>query len=81
MQVIQLLGNEGDLTAASNVNYATLVRVHNTGVAAPLVHRNTTGVVGNVTLQANEIIYIKKNGADELEGGAQFKVVKVGFNN
>ena len=79
--VVKLKGNEGDLTSASNVDYATLVRVNNTGVAAPIVHRDANGVVGNVTLQANEIIYIKKQGADTLEGGAAFKVVKVAFTN
>lgn len=81
MEVLRLLGSEGDLTSASNVNYASLVRVNNTGSAAVVTHRDDSGVVGTVTLQANEIVYIRKQASDTLEGGAAFKVVKVAFSN
>jgi hypothetical protein len=77
---VQLLGSESDLTAATDVGKATLVRVFNTGSAAVLTQRSAEeDVVGTVTLNANEIIYLRKLPAETLEGGASFKVTKVAY--
>ena len=80
--VIRLLGSESNLTSATNVGLAKLVRVHNTSTAGAVTQKNAGGTtLGTVTLAANEIAYIAKTSTDTLEGGAAFKVVSVGFAN
>jgi len=80
--IVKLLGSETDLTSATNVGLATVVRVNNTGSAAVLTRRDSTGaLIGDVTIAANEIIYLEKEASDTLEGGADFLVVKVAYSN
>jgi hypothetical protein len=80
--IVKLLSSEGDLTSASTVGLATVVRVNNTGAAATLTRKDSTGaLIGDVTIAANEIIYLEKEASDTLEGGSDFLVVKVAYSN
>jgi len=80
--IVKVLASETDLTSATNVDLASVVRVNNTGSAAELTRKTSGGViVGTVTIAANEVIYLEKESSDTLEGGAAFKVVKVAYSN
>ena len=80
--IVKLLGSETDLTAATNVGLATVVRVLNTGSAATVTRKDSGGAtIGTITIAANEIVYLEKEASDTLEGGVAFKVVKVAYAN
>tara|TARA_X000001316_G_C919357_1_gene33471 strand:- start:1111 stop:1356 length:246 start_codon:yes stop_codon:yes gene_type:complete len=80
--LIKLQGSETDLTSATSVGNASLVRVYNSGASALLVtQKNGSTVVGTVTLAGGAIEYVAKTPAHTLEGGAALKVVHVGFAN
>jgi hypothetical protein len=80
--VTKLLGSETDLTSATNVGFAKLLRVYNSGSAAAVTQKNAGGTtLATVTLAAGEILHIQKAPSDTLEGGAAFKVVSVAFTN
>lgn len=80
--IVKLLGSETDLTSAINVGLATVVRVNNTGAAATLTRKDSTGaLIADVTIAADEIIYLEKEASDTLEGGSDFLVVKVSYSN
>ena len=79
--IIKLLATQTDLTAATDVGLATVVRVLNTGSAALVTRKDSGGTtIGTVTLNANEVAYLEKEPSDTLEGGAAFKVVKIAFS-
>lgn len=81
-QTTKLLGQEDDLTSATNVGLKPLIRVHNTSTAAAVTVKNAGGtIVADVTLVANEVMNIHKQPSDTLEGGAQFLVVPIAFSN
>ena len=83
MQVLRLLGAEGNLSSASNVGFAKLVRVHNNKSSVQIItHQDSGGqVLGTVTLAANEIAYIQKAPEDKLLGVATSLAVSVAFAN
>jgi hypothetical protein len=79
--LIKLLGSETDLTSATNVGTATVVRILNTGSAATVTRKDSGGTtIGTVTLAANEVAYFEKEPSDTLEGGAAFKAVKIAYS-
>lgn len=79
--LIKVLGSQIDLTSATNVDTATVVRVLNTGSAALVTRKDSGGTtIGTVTLAANEIAYLEKEPTDTLEGGVAFKVVKIAYS-
>jgi len=75
---IKLLGSQGDLTTATSLNNATLVRVYNS-TAADMVLTQKTGstVIGTMTIPSKAIELVSKMPADTLEGGAGLKVVSI----
>jgi len=82
--LIKLLGSETTLTSATNVNKATVVRLHNTGTATLVTLKNadaTPVTLGTFTLAGGEIAYVEKDSTDTLEGGASIKAVKVAYKN
>ena len=80
--VTKLLGPESNLATATAVGLKPLVRVHNTGAAGAVTHKNAAGVViGSVTLVANEVMNIQKAPSDTLEGGAAFLAVPIAYTN
>jgi hypothetical protein len=80
--IVKLLAAETNLTSATNVNSATLVRVLNTGSAGVVTRKDSGGnTIGTVTLAANEVAYLDKEPSDTLEGGSGFKAVKIAYSN
>ena len=80
--LIKLQGSETNLTSATSVGNASLVRVYNSGGTALLVtQKNGSDVVGTVTVAGGGVEYIVKTPAHTLEGGAALKAVHVGFAN
>lgn len=81
MRTVKLLAVEGDLTAASNVDTASVVRVHNTSAGALLMTQKNAAAVtlASMTLTAGEVVYVEKSTTDTLEGGATLKVVSVAY--
>lgn len=80
--IIKVLAAETTLTSATNVSTATVVRVLNTSTAAVVTRKDSTGAtIGSFTMAANEVAYVEKEPTDTLEGGAEFKAVKVAYSN
>lgn len=79
--IIKLLATQTDLTAATDVGLATVVRILNTGSAALVTRKDSdANTIGTVTLAAGEVAYLEKEPTDTLEGGVAFKVVKIAFS-
>ena len=83
MTVLKLRGSEGNLASASNVGFASLVRVLNNKTSVQVItHKNAGGTtLGTVTLAAGEIAYLSKKGDDTLTGAATSLAVSVAFAN
>ena len=78
---LKVLAAETTLTAATNVDSATVVRVLNTSTAAVVTRKDSAGAtIGSFTLAANQVEYVEKEPTDTLEGGAAFKAVKVAYS-
>jgi len=79
--IIKLLGSQTDLTAATTVGSATVVRVLAT--AAGTVTQKAAGgaTVGTIQMLANTEVVLAKAPDNTLEGGAGFKVVKIAYSN
>ena len=79
----KVLAAEGNLSSASNVNTATVVRLYNGHSAAVVVTRKDSGgtTIGSFTLAANEVAYVEKVAADTLEGGTNIKAAKIAYGN
>jgi hypothetical protein len=75
---IKLLGSQGDLTSATTLNNATLVRVYNSTAAdMTLTQKTGSTVIGTMTIPSKVIELVSKMPADTLEGGAGLKVVSI----
>ena len=83
MTVLKILAPEGNLASATNVGFASLVRVLNNKTSVQIITHTDAGgqVLGTVTLAAGEVVYIKKDPTDKLLGVATSLAVKVGFAN
>ena len=82
--VIKVLAAEADLTSASNVTNATLVRVYNGHSAVSVITRKDSGgtTIGSMTVLNGTVVVMEKNPTDTLTasaGGASVKVVKIAF--
>jgi len=75
---IKLMAAQGDLSSATALGNATLVRVYNS-TAGDLVMTQKTGstVIGTMTIPSKAIELISKMPADTLEGGAGLKAVSI----
>ena len=83
--LIKVLATEGNLSSASNVNKATVVRLFNTHSAALLITRKTAGgaTIGSLTADNGKVVYIEKDPTDTLtaaSNGGSVKVVKIAYN-
>ena len=82
--LIKVLAAEGDLSSASNVDSASVVRLYNGHSAALVITRKDSGgtTIGSFTLGTLQSIVIEKDFTDTLtaaSNGATCKVVKVAF--
>ncbi len=80
---IKLLGSEGNLSSASNVGFAKVVRVlNNKSSVQAITWKNAGGAtLGTVTLAAGEVAYIEKASTDTLTGVATSLAVGVAYTN
>ena len=75
---IKLQGSQSDLTAATNLSFATLVRVYNSGAAdLVLTQKEGATVIGTITIPSKGIELIRKMPSETLEGGAALLAVSV----
>ena len=79
---IKLLGSQGDLTAATDMGKATLVRVYNSTAAdVVLTQKSGSTVLGTMTIPSKAVELISKSPTDTLEGGVGLKVVSVAYSS
>jgi len=75
---IKLLGSQGNLTTATSLEYATLVRVYNSGDADLLLtQKEGATIIGTMTIPSKGIELIRKMPSETLEGGALLLVVSI----
>ena len=82
--LIKVLAAEGNLSSASNVDSASVVRLYNGHSTALVITRKDSGgtTIGSFTLGAAQSIVIEKDYTDTLtaaSNGNNVKVVKVAF--
>ena len=82
--LIKVLAAEGNLSSASNVDSASVVRLYNGHSAAIVITRKDSGgtTIGSLTVNTKDTVILEKDYTDTLEAasnGANVKVVKVGF--
>ena len=82
--LIKVLAAEGDLSSASNVDSASVVRLYNGHSAALVITRKDSGgtTIGSFTLGTLQSIVIEKDFTDTLtaaSNGSSVKVVKIAF--
>ena len=82
--VIKLLAAEADLSSASNVGNATLVRLYNGHSAALVVTRKNSGgtTIGSMTVLNGAVEVFEKVATDKLSvasNGSSVKVTSIAF--
>jgi len=82
----KVLAAEGNLSSASNVNSATVVRLYNGHSAAVVVTRKDSGgsTLGSFSALNGTVEFIEKDPTDTLtaaSNGASLKVAKVAYAN
>ena len=81
--LVKVLDTETDLTSATNVSNATVVRLVNNSGSIDVVTRKTSGgtTIGSFTMTPNSVEYVEKDPSDTLEGGANILAAKVAYGN
>ena len=82
--VIKVLAAEADLSSASNVGNATLVRLYNGHSAVAVITRKDNGgnTLGSTTVVNGTVEVFEKDATDTLEasaGGSSVKVTKIAY--
>ena len=82
--VFKVLAAEADLSSASNVTLATLVRVYNGHSAVSVITRKDSGgnTIGSTTVLNGTVEVFEKDPTDTLEasaGGSSVKVTSIAF--
>ena len=80
---MKVLSSETNLSYATNVGNASVVRIFNSDSSAATVTRKDSGgsTIGTFTVGAGEVIYCEKNYTDTLEGGSTIKVSKTAHSH
>jgi|TARA_R110000764_G_scaffold185647_3_gene271036 hypothetical protein len=80
---IKLQGSQvNSLATASNVGFATLVRVYNSTAAdIGLTQKEGATVIGTITIPSKGIEYIQKMPSQTLQGGAGLLAVSIAFTS
>ena len=80
--IVKVLAAETDLTSATNVSLATVVRLVNNQSSTDQVIRKTSGgtTIGSFTLTANSVTFAEKDASDTLEGGSSILAAKVAYS-
>lgn len=79
MAAVKLKGTEINLASATNVGFATLVRVVNNKTSTQLITLKNAGgtTIGTFTMTAGSVELVKKTSSDTLTGAATSLAVKV----
>lgn len=72
---VKLLSAETDLTSATNVSNASVVRLYNSSADTAFVVSNSNG--SSMTMPAGSIAYIVKEPSETLAGGADILAVSI----
>ena len=80
---MKVLSAETNLSSATNVGSASVVRIFNSDSSTATVTKKDSGgsTIGTFTVGAGEVIYCEKNYTDTLEGGATLKVSKTAHSS
>ena len=80
---MKVLSAETNLSSATNVGSASVVRIFNSDSSTATITKKDSGgsTIGTFTVGAGEVIYCEKNYTDTLEGGATFKVSKTAYSS
>ena len=80
---MKVLSAETNLSSATNVGSASVVRIFNSDSSAATVTKKDSGgsTIGSFTISAGEVVYSEKDYTDTLEGGATLKVSKVAYSH
>ena len=84
--LIKVLAAEVNLSSATNVSNATVVRVYNGHSAAVVITRSDSddNTIGSLTVKNGETVVLEKEPTDKLitsAGTTSVKAVKVAFRN
>jgi polyisoprenoid-binding protein YceI len=84
--LIKVLAAEGNLSSASNVDTATVVRLYNGHSAAVVITRKDSGgtTIGSFSAVNGEVVFVEKDATDTLtaaSNGSSIKVAKVAYGN
>ena len=81
MATVKLKGSEINLASATNVGFATLVRVVNNKTSVQVItHKNAAGTtLGTFTMTAGSVELVEKVSTDTLTGAATSLAVKVAY--
>ena len=84
--LIKVLAAEGNLSSASNVSTATVVRLFNNHSAAIAITRKNSGgtTIGSLTVKTKESVLLEKDSTDTLtasSNGASVLVAKIAYGN
>ena len=79
---MKILTAETDLTSATNISKAPVVRVYNSDSSAITLTRksNAGTTIGTYSVPPSKVIYCQKFYTDTLEGGAALKATGVGYS-
>ena len=80
---MKVLSAETNLSSATNVGSASVVRIFNSDSSTATVTKKDSGgsTIGTFTVGAGKVIYCEKNYTDTLEGGATLKVSKTAYSS
>ena len=80
---MKVLSAETNLSSATNVSSASVVRIFNSDSSAATVTKKDSGgsTIGSFTISAGEVVYSEKDYTDTLEGGSGLKVSKVAYSH
>jgi len=79
MAAVKLKGSETNLASATNVGFATLVRIVNNKSSVQVITLKNAGgtTLGTFTMTANSVELVKKTSTDTLTGANTSLAVKV----
>ena len=79
MAAVKLKGTETNLASATNMGFATLVRIVNNKTSTQLITLKNAGgtTIGTFTMTAGSVELVKKTSTDTLTGAATSLAVKV----
>ena len=81
-RTVKVLGTEANLSTASTVGDAGLVRVHNTTAGVVLITRaDGVGTIGTASMQANTVEYFVKAPSETFAANAIVLAASVAFTN